>query len=98
MTAISSRDGSLPALLHVRFHELLGIDFEHLVDFVQQIVEFGLDLLARLTRRRSLFDDLILLLRCWFLLLLSLCHGSTHTPHLRIPAARGARRLTNTRR
>src|SRR5436190_13880861 len=71
---------SLSALLDVRLHELLGVALEHLVDFVQQIVELGLDLLAALRCCRRLFDNLVVLLRCRLLLLLSLCHRvSSHS-------------------
>src|SRR3979411_358817 len=71
---------SLTSFLDVALYEFLGVRLEHLVDFVEQIVEFGLDLLAGLRCRRGLFDDLILLLRRRLLLLLSLCHRvSSHS-------------------
>ena len=38
----------LAALLDVALHEVLGVGLEHLVDLVEEIVELGLDLLARL--------------------------------------------------
>jgi hypothetical protein len=37
---------SLTALLHVGLHEVLGVRLQDLVDLVEQIVEFGLELLA----------------------------------------------------
>ena len=42
--------GLLAALLDVRLHEVLGVGLEHLVDLVEQVVELGLELLARSLR------------------------------------------------
>src|SRR3954469_18140965 len=60
-TEMPSALRSLAALLHVRLHELLGIDLERLVDLVEEVVELCLDLLAGLGLRRRLFHDLVLL-------------------------------------
>src|SRR5581483_189253 len=65
---------SLTALLDVRLHELLGVDLEDLVDLVEQVIELGLDLLARLGLGRRVLDDLFLLRGSGLLLLFSLCH------------------------
>ena len=43
----------LAALLHVVAHELLGVVLEDLVDLVEQVVELGLQLLARRGRSRA---------------------------------------------
>src|SRR3954464_7258108 len=71
---------SLAALLHVPAHELLGVLLEDLIDFVEQLVELGLDLLALLARRAGLFDDLIGLRRGLALLLFSLSHSGLVAP------------------
>src|SRR5215469_18631360 len=41
----------LAALLDIGAHEFLGVLVEHLVDLVEQLVEFGLQLVALLCRR-----------------------------------------------
>src|SRR5688500_9957268 len=65
----------LATLLDIAAHELLGIHLEHLVDFVQEVVEFRLQLLARVGGRgRGLFDGLFLAGRALLLLLLTFCH------------------------
>src|SRR5690349_16583658 len=51
----------LPALLDVRLHEVLGVGLEDLVDLVEEVVELGLELLARLGRGGGI-DDLVVLL------------------------------------
>jgi hypothetical protein len=64
----------LPALLDIGIGETLRFGLEHLVDLIQQVVEFCLDLLALLGRGGRLLDDLVLASRGRLLLLLSLSH------------------------
>src|SRR5207247_78338 len=70
----------LTAFLDVRFYEILRVFLEDFVDLVQQVVQFGLDLLALLRLRWGLFDDLLLARRCCSLLLFSLSHGRASLP------------------
>src|SRR6266508_3581799 len=49
----------LTALLHIALYEVLGIRLEHFVNFFQEIVEFGFDLLALIGGGRRFLDDLL---------------------------------------
>src|SRR5438067_920078 len=49
-----------PALLDVGLDEILGVGLEDVVDLVEQVVELGLDLLARLGGGRCLVEVLLL--------------------------------------
>jgi hypothetical protein len=42
-----ARHLSLTTLLYVRLHEIFGVRLEHFVDFIEQIIEFGFQLLPR---------------------------------------------------
>ena len=46
----------LATLLDVATHELLGIGVENLVDLIEEIIEFGLELLSTLSGGSLLFD------------------------------------------
>ena len=48
----------LATLLHVRLDEVFCVGLEHSVDLVEQIVEFGLQLVARRGGSRSFLDGL----------------------------------------
>src|SRR5688500_19073079 len=84
----------LTTLLHVRANEVLGILFQDLVDFVQKIVELGLQLVALAGRLDGVvLDDLLRPLWCCLLLLLSLCHyGCCCLPYESHPAINSAGR------
>src|SRR5262249_13851332 len=84
VTTTSLGRRSLTALLHVRSNELLGVVLEHRVDFVQEIVDVFLQLLAALGRRGHLLDGFFLaLLGRRFLLPLSLRHDSSYNTSAR---------------
>jgi len=55
------RSGLLSTLLDVAPNEFLCVRLEDTVDFVQEIIQLGLDLLALLGRRRSFLDLGVLL-------------------------------------
>src|SRR5690242_15809633 len=77
----------LSAFLYVASDELLSVVLEHRVDFVQQIVDVFLQLLAALARRGELFfDDFFALLGRRFLFALSLRHDVPPTTSLSSPS------------
>ena len=76
------RHGLLPALLHVGLDEVLGVGLEHAVDLVEQVVELGLQLLARLRspRVRRPRRPRLGAVRCRLVLLGPFSHGARRSP------------------
>src|SRR5690625_1710810 len=69
--------GLLATLLDIGLHEVFRVGLQDVIYLVQQVVEFGLDLLALLRGSGRLFYDVLLLTRRGGLLLqLSLRHSA----------------------
>src|SRR5919108_199426 len=92
---VSATEARLLAdFLHIAAHEVLRVALEHLVDFVQQVVQLFLQLLALVGGRRGgLLDRLVGSGGRRLLLQLTLCHVSRLPP--RSPTAPTARKGSN---